>query len=156
MERKIYADNALDCLNRLGKGIMNDGDEKMNASIVDTACASLPAELCERIHTKMGELCKEETEKSGALPAEKMSELNDLRNVLQHMEKLNWRVCLSGSFLVVSLLLREPFSTLSQYFIYNKHPHLFLTTSCSRSRQPSSRRTWPSQHASSPGWQPCS
>lgn len=93
MERKIYADNALDCLNRLGKGILNDGDEKMNASIVDTACASLPAELCERIHAKMGELCKEEVEKSGALPAEKMSELSDLRNVLQHMEKLSWGVC---------------------------------------------------------------
>lgn len=100
MERKIYADNALDCLNRLGKGIMNDGDEKMNASIVDTACASLPAELCERIHAKMGALCKEEAEKSGALPAEKMSELSDLRNVLQHMEKLNWGVCLSCSFSV--------------------------------------------------------
>lgn len=93
MERKIYADNALDCLNRLGKGVMNDGDEKMNASIVDTACASLPAELCERIHAKMGALCKEEAEKSGALPAEKMNELSDLRNVLQHMEKLNWGVC---------------------------------------------------------------
>lgn len=93
MERKIYADNALDCLNRLGKGIMNDGDEKMNASIVDTACASLPVELCERIHAKMGELCTEEAEKSGALPAEKMSELSDLRNVLQHMEKLSWGVC---------------------------------------------------------------
>ena len=105
MERKIYADNALDCLNRLGKGIMNDGDEKMNASIVDTACASLPAELCERIHAKMGELCKEEAEKSGALPAEKMSELSDLRNVLQHMEKLNWGVCLSCSFLFVCFWL---------------------------------------------------
>ena len=104
MERKIYADNALDCLNRLGKGIMNDGDEKMNASIVDTACASLPAELCERIHAKMGELCKEEAEKSGALPAEKMSELSDLRNVLQHMEKLNWGVCLSCSFSLCSFL----------------------------------------------------
>lgn len=104
MERKIYADNALDCLNRLGKGILNDGDEKMNASIVDTACASLPVELCERIHAKMGELCTEEAEKSGALPAEKMSELSDLRNVLQHMEKLNWGVCLSCSFsLFVSL-----------------------------------------------------
>ena len=101
MERKIYADNALDCLNRLGKGIMNDGDEKMNASIVDTACASLPVELCERIHAKMGALCKEEAEKSGALPAEKMSELSDLRNVLQHMEKLNWGVCLSCSFCVL-------------------------------------------------------
>ena len=104
MERKIYADNALDCLNRLGKGIMNDGDEKMNASIVDTACASLPVELCERIHAKMGELCTEEAEKSGALPAEKMSELSDLRNVLQHMEKLNWDVCLSCSFSLCSFL----------------------------------------------------
>lgn len=101
MERKIYADNALDCLNRLGKGILNDGDEKMNASVVDTACASLPAELCERIHAKMGALCKEEAEKSGALPAEKMSELSDLRNVLQHMEKLSWGVCLRCSFLCV-------------------------------------------------------
>ena len=113
MERKIYADNALDCLNRLGKGILNDGDEKMNASIVDTACASLPTELCERIHAKMGELCKEEAEKSGALPAEKMSELSDLRNVLQHMEKLNWGVCLSCSFsLCFLVVIQRTISTL--------------------------------------------
>ena len=98
MERKSYADNALDCLNRLGKGILNDGDEKMNASIVDTACASLPEELCERIHAKMGALCKEEAEKSGALPAEKMSELSDLVYGLLHIENLNWDVCLSCSF----------------------------------------------------------
>lgn len=38
VERKIFADNALDCLGRLGKGVLSDGDEKRNESIRDTPC----------------------------------------------------------------------------------------------------------------------
>lgn len=94
MERKIFADNALDCLGRLGKGVLSDGDEKRNESIRDTPCAALSEELCGYALKCAKSVCEEEVEKWNALSAEKKSELSDLRNVTAEMEKmLKWCVC---------------------------------------------------------------
>ena len=88
VERKIFADNALDCLSRLGRGILSDGDEKRNESIQDTPCAELPEELRSYALKCAKSVCEEAMEKCNALSPEKKSELNDLRNVMNEMEKM--------------------------------------------------------------------
>lgn len=58
VERKIFADTALQSLCALSAGLLEDGDGKRNETVAESPCAELPAESCVAAREALLEVCE--------------------------------------------------------------------------------------------------